>query len=85
MILNPIELLIKSHGLVSNKNILFWIKTHILLGGPKMGFQDPKDLITAELGLIKSMAETSLKLITEPAFIPESIFLEQMLKLCLLR
>ena len=79
------ELLIKSHGLVLSRNILYWIKTHILSAGPKMVFQDPKDPTTAELVLIKFMAVTSWKHITEPVFTPELIFLEQMLKLCQLR
>ena len=75
-----IELLIKSRGLVLNKNILCWIKMDILLVGPKMVFQDPKDPTTVELVLTKFMDVTLSRPITELVFTPESIFLEQMLK-----
>merc|ERR1712156_309000 len=71
-------------GLALNKNTPFWIRIFILSAGPKMGSLDPKDPTIVELEPTRFTDVTSLRPITGLVCTPASIFLEPMLKSCLL-
>ena len=79
-------LLVKSHGTVFNKNILFFknaiVLQFILSDGLQVVTQLLRDLTTALLGVMLLLVALLLMLITKPVFMLELKFLEQMLRSC---
>ena len=71
----------KNHGLVSNKNILFFQteinSTPILTDGLNLVSQDLKDHTIAQLELMSALAELLLMLIIKHASLLELLFQEQ--------